>query len=697
MDLTTRINQAQKVLSASYGIDKKVQQEGFDVYRYLTEDGLARAYTVDTSRKEISNQFLNISQSIRNMRSSYFPADFFLTNATEEDGSQLIQDIQSNVGSKESYENTFLRMLGMPCISFDQNAVSGDVHRVSPDTVLKILNPITGALEEQNIRLVDTNIFYQRNQPPGSRTFIIDNSFYDITADSTATIIIPDKINIESFSLEEKANLLSFRYADGKVYNDVVSQGTTTSQDITRQVQDLKELSRVSGTDNPFVNPISKQFVDPSRLAAAPIPGTDPATRTANIQEMSKDMYKFCYLLFPPVQDPKVSITVNEPEKLVAPPFANSFMKKVNSNTVKGSLLESIIRIRLDKITGTNSLYSDPENPGALKEITVGDATVTTDDYGILEALFIVRLKCAIMALSTKMVYDIDALINEIDKAKRYPAPESQDPGAAERRPLATSNLYTVSLSRNEAGITGADVVEEEQAPTTPTDDQSVTTDLADQNQESAGDADQNSEAETQAERQEDEISESTLVNLQNQKLVEDSLLFFLSQNEKEVLDLQFQTQRTSGIYSSHMMSGLINIVDVPRKRIDEELAKITRQRDERARTVIDELTGEVGITLGTDIGIGTLDIAVFCLALFTISEDSLLGLLTQTQFERMKNGDFKSLIPRSRRKKDVVPSVNELTDLIYQGYQLFKFGLSNTDARNTNESSATTTEEEPE
>lgn len=714
ISLIHRIFQAQKILNASFGVDSKLQidsesatktyRDFFNDYQYLTESGLREVYQTDASRKDVSDQFLAISKSIKNMRSSFFPVEFFLSSTDEEQGVSSIADIQDNIGEREPYENTFLRMLGMPMLSWSDYIASGEIHRISPDATLLAINPITGKLERFPLDLIKLDVFGQRRYPQSNRTFVIDNKIYDVTAETTTEIIIPDVLSIESFTLKEKADLLSFTYQVNQDTNGV-NDGRVTYKDssgqvidVTSKVSGLKKIYRGTpatgtpeGSVGGFINPIvPSREISPTAIARAPINESNPEIRTTNITNITKDLFKFCYLLVPPIQDPEVSTSINETDKLVAPIFSNGFGKNVNSNTVRTPLLESVIRIRLDKISGSSTFYQDPENPNVIGKATIKDAEGNdidvnfTDDYGILESLFIVRLQSAISGLGSKMIYDIESLIVEMDKAKRYPASENEETGQPENRPLVNSNRYSVTLTRTSSGY---DRVEEPEEGASEED--SIESDTAQTNQdindelppEPADSTDPDQVSEDDQEGSEDEqVSQATLVNLQNQKLIEDSLLFFLEDN-KEILDLQFQTQRSSSIYDSHMVSGLLNIIDVPRKRIEEELSKVEEARDSAATNVIDELTGAVGAVFGTDIGIGTLDVAVFCLALFTISEDSLIGLLTPTQLERMKNGDFKTLMPRNRVGNDILTSLDELTELIYQGYSLFKQSLLNPDS----------------
>jgi hypothetical protein len=62
----------------------------------------------------------------------------------------------------------------------------------------------------------------------------------------------------------------------------------------------------------------------------------------------------------------------------------------------------------------------------------------------------------------------------------------------------------------------------------------------------------------------------------------------------------------------------------------------------------------------------------VFSLALFTISEASLVGLLSPELFDKLKNGELKGLLAGTEEPNSIVDSVNELSKLIIDGYRIF-------------------------
>jgi len=300
--------------------------------------------------------------------------------------------------------------------------------------------------------------------------------------------------------------------------------------------------------------------------------------------------------------------------------FSNPRFRQINNVKTKPSLLEAIIRIRLDKLSGTAD-FSGVNNADSESLINTDinfldeDVAVTTDSFGPLEALFVIRLRSALAGLAKKMVLDIDSAIQEMERSSEVPSPvtERTSGGSENQHDQSAVVFKTVTITKEEA----------------------------------------------------------KKESLENQKLIEDSLLSLLGDNS-EALDLQYQTQRNSSVYDSHLMGGLISIVDVPRKRIEAELKTISNKKKELAEARTDKDRESINKNLGIDIGVGVIDMVVFSLALFTMSEEGLLGLLSDKEFEKLKNGPFSEVLPGTGDKDQILSAVNELSSLIKQGYDIF-------------------------
>lgn len=533
--LDTRISAAYDKLRNVFGIEDDIV--GLEAYKFLDLDTLIEAYKTDATKDLVSEAYINIAKTIRKFRSSYIPLNYFKEYNT------FSIDVSSNVAMQESYENTFMRLLGMPSVGDYEFGISSEDIEIRKSESLKVLNYETGLLEETSFEDVKQKILTERQMVRDFRTVKIDDSIYSIK----------------------------------------------------ELVGDLPQEEGII---------------------------------TASIENLENDIWKFCYLLLPPIQDVNISKYINEPDKIVAKPFAPKV--KVNGETPKISLLETIIRIRLDRVSGTtnfstNALTSEADK--VVYEAKIGGTEsipVDPDSYGILESLFILRLRSSIAGLAKKIYKDIDIAITEMISKQVVPKNSSISDGSPD--------LNTHSH------------LQQKELENAPAENEQIT-----------------------------DVGSSFL---EEQLVIEDSISFLLG-NRGEAIDLQAQTQRTSGIFDSPIMSGIVDIVELPKRRILSDIKTLSASRLDSPAKVLDPTLKAIDTALGTDIGVGAIDVAVFSLALFTISESSLLGLLSKTQFDRLKNSEFKGLI-NEEEKKDTVLSINELTELVYWGYQLFLTDLKN-------------------
>jgi hypothetical protein len=100
-------------------------------------------------------------------------------------------------------------------------------------------------------------------------------------------------------------------------------------------------------------------------------------------------------LLFPPVQDSAIEYCLSDPDKIVSKPFdvTNSYL---NRKKIKGSLLESIIRIRLDKKVGLKENTKRQGFFSRFEEESKNEVANEADSFSILEKIIIDRIYSAI-------------------------------------------------------------------------------------------------------------------------------------------------------------------------------------------------------------------------------------------------------------------------------------------------------------
>jgi hypothetical protein len=239
-----------------------------------------------------------------------------------------------------------------------------------------------------------------------------------------------------------------------------------------------------------------------------------------SLNNIEQNIYVYSSLLFPMVKDGRISKCINDPEKIVAEPFLPATKRMVNGKFLKSSLLESIIRIRTDVISGTTSYKTEgvPYLIGEDSSKEVMQASVSGELMGYLESLLIIR-----------MLDSLEALANG-----------------------TRSNIEQISVTqrRTGKGLFGSCYDPRGSVlSAVPTIDR--------------------------------DFSKERII-LNNYALIEDSIMLLLGTKDvdQDSLSLQTNVNRDSSVPSSHLMSSLVNIVQVPRKYITKELIrKIERQK----------------------------------------------------------------------------------------------------------------------
>nr|BDD46271.1 hypothetical protein 103 [bacterium] len=541
--LEAAIINAQATLNGAFGPSKDL--EGQEAYRFVNLDDLMKVYSLEAEDiQTVADSFLEISNAIKKMRSSYLPVEFF----KDETGS-FEATLADMVSEQESYENTFMRMLGMPSTSETRLAETNDLIYIDSDGV---------AHEEVSFEEVEREILDQRQKKRCERSVTINNSIYNINNLNTELI---DTIKAG----EDAVDIQS-----------VFAGSYTTSEE-----------------------------------------EEEKASQEARITSMEQDLFKFSYLLLPAVQDGRVSDCINEPEKIVAGPFSPVGGRVVNENKIKPSLLESVIRIRMDRLSGTDTFRNvEGEEPDEVAGITVGedDLPVNTNSYGILESLFILRLNAAVGGLANKLAEDIEDFIELSESIRLTPEfTECKEQDNTANDPLENADPDPVEEALNE------------------------------------------------------------------QLLIEDAIMSLLGENG-EVLDLQVQTQRNSSIHDAHLMSSLVGVIDLPRKRIQKTLDVKEEDRKSGMDVNGEEKETRINTSMGVANGVGVIDIAVFSLALFAMSEEGLLGLLSEQAYENLQKNDYAGLPISGVLRHDMIDAINEYTSLVIAGYKLFQVKIGDQD-----------------
>lgn len=546
------IIKATQVLNSSFGIENIGL--GSDFFRYIKKENLVDIYKTEIYENKTERLLSELVPEISKMRSSYLSSDIInavqgLASSLEEISRTQEETIADGFLTKESYENTFLRMMGMPqseSISFATGSIyyvtyTGDLRKDLSYEEPSPTSGLIGILNERQLRRADRSVLTTGAWNTSEQVFINENLNTEVI----------DEI-IDSASAE--------------VLGTDFSQGEAQNEGIIEQIRFSTNLS--------------------------------------NIEDES---FAYSYLLLPPVQDSRVSKCINETTKIVPPNFSNSRANVINSDELRTSMLESVIRIRLDRLSGnTNTTLIDGESE-----------VLTADSYGVLESLFIIRLQSAIEAFAEVITEKLENIRIIQEKTNTVPVEDLNDD---ENNPATKKSPED----------------------TQPTDGSFNNETLYDQ-----------------------------ILN------IEDAIMALLDDNEK-VIDLQVNTQRKSSIKNSHIMSSFIGIIDLPRQRALREKVSQRNIKNDFTGGVGDGEVSDVDNIIGITKSVGTIDILVFVLALFTIPESFLLGLLSKTEYQNFL-GEFSSSGvdgPFDIGNSDPLLSINTLTEYIVDGYRIFQSAL---------------------
>ena len=578
-----------------------------------------------------SNQFKNFYKKYRDiglrlddLRSTFLPIDLirsvkstfaqksenFGSSGIGEDAKNVLLD-QINLEKflKESYENCFFRMLGMP---ESKDIKNENFYYVDIKEGLK-LEEDNSDKNKQNARL--SRILEQR-QNIFLRDYFPDNDFFNISvtigSDSvleklppkTATIIR----NITKKFIEEKDVVESSR-------NDNSSPDVKSTKEI--YIRDIKNgISGESGFNilteedyNKLYNDLYLGYKEESPLLN--IPGT-----------FSKQLH----LLFPPVQDSSVKSCISEPGKFISMPFMSDPTDVISGEKINISLLESVIRIRLDQLTG----YDNSEVIRLSNKYQDFSFSQVADAYGLVELLITNRLITAIEVLAEKVDNDVDEYyLNAIKVQKSTFKNSTTGPDEEDILPDVAERL---SFSKD------IDVPEEKNVQ-----DKYIF------------------------------LEKKSLELLRN---IDDTVAILLSDNKS--LDVQSNTFRTSTLKDALFMDIISSLSTVSGDYASTRLRKIQSTANSVQKNKIERPRAEIAISLGIGRGVGLITVLCFSLAMFTIEEEYLLGLLNKKQFDNLKNeyptkNFFKEF---EKNRPSIAKSLRAYSLKVLEAYNLFTKNL---------------------
>jgi hypothetical protein len=302
---------------------------------------------------EFISSLASFSEKVKEMRSSFLPFELY-------NGATTSSQSFNNISELESYENAFMRMLGMPDDKDVGSSTSSSGNEIF-DASVKIIYASPKNTNGQFVKSIATIGEITGEAPPTS------DRFADIIA--------------------ERQRLPSSSGGWGR-YFDFGNVLVTAIQSEEYSKSTKKKIEE-AGLEGTVISPedISLNYYKPDHL------------------------FRFYYLKSVPIQSSKIYGCVSESQKIVSKPFDSSSFSKINGAKPKTSLLETIIRIRLDRITGSPGIYSTTSNekdPNGTNPTTIVSPENLGDDaLTQVECFLLQKLRKVLIELSKKYIIDI--------------------------------------------------------------------------------------------------------------------------------------------------------------------------------------------------------------------------------------------------------------------------------------------------
>jgi hypothetical protein len=595
----------------------------------------------------IAEGFESLFAELSLMRSSYISSELIPDVPAADGGTSTFEQIIDAEATFESYENVFFRMLGMPS--------SSDLAEDRP--IMAVSS--SGELTQDNYGLVkedyEESILDVRQLTRDSRPVVVDNSVYDFLSASHDPV---ERLTRAGFTKsEELTQILELL----STYVGIADQRSEQATEIVGQIQDIAAGAGAEGITIlrhkyvtaavqeqaiDRVNSWADQSGDPearvqvhatANLLADCIIALEPSASTALNDELmnriwkrevlgqdeptlmglhlNENFWKFSYLLFPPIQDGRISSCINEPQSRIAEPFMPQSLRTINGNIMRSSLLEAVIRLRIDSVTGTTI---SPPTEGAMAPVSVGvqskniEYSDIQEQMGLLESLVVVRLFSALHGMAVDVrnkIKEMHFLQHQSGSSPAHDAPDSDNR-----------------------------VVETEKRA------------FCDKNDRQC--------------------------RIETVKLIEDSLmLLFGDPNSPETLNLQTGIARNSGVKNAHLMSSVLSSISIPSRWAEAELEKIEEELGAADDKGASRGVSRVSSVMGISKGVGAIDVMAFTVALFTASEKTLLSLLNERQFGYLQN-EFPKKYFDTFERIPMEDAVNEIGIVAYDAYQFFRYAL---------------------
>lgn len=615
--------------------------QSLDVYNSLFEDSDVESPVDALSghSKDIYNycfkiinaEFDTVFNEINSIRSSYIPYELVKETFNFSATDLSTESTQINTTTPlESGVNAFMRMLGVPKSSDIEEATSlefiastGELYSANYNTLETVLNirnipnisnnkfiyDLSNIIDLKSILLYKYRFSQAMISEVDNLSIALVNYIENVdfqALSSSINIIISTTINgrkdydyvkdlYDTLELAGKSNIDPF-YWEGILADKNINIDNALQQAIYISVITFicykNNVSEV--LDQNFLIALFKELV---------LKDLSPNT----IENYMRYTKANASILFPLVQDSRISDCINNPDKIVAAPFSHPAKRYISSTRLKPSILEAIIRIRLDVISG-NKQYVDKSYLGQ-ESYYINNQSVSGQEIGFLESMFIIRLFEALYSCSKNIQSAIDSIYKTQQKTGFYPVDEYPKP------------------------------------PSIP------------------------AEANT---------DDSEITMLKKISIIEDSLLLLLGVTENDIGSLILQKNNLRDNTSeAYLMPSLLNIVQVPKKYINERLAKKDIEKKTKTSVAANKAVKNIEYIIGVNSRIGIIDFIIIILGLFTLDEVMLLSLLNKASREAfIKEIGEQNISEELLRKMDetaVEIAVDALTINCSELYSLFE------------------------
>ena len=547
----------------------------------LTSNNKDEKESESSNHQDFLGSLSSFAGRVKDIRSSFLPYELYNGLIVNSNGSQ-------NISETESYENAFMRMLGMP--------------------------------DDKDV---------------GTSTDAVGTEFFD----PTKKIIYGNPIG----GINTSVAMLSEITGEISPVSDIYAN-------IIQERQKLPKGGRLFDFTNIVLTEEQKKDLDLENIAATIAAGTGAPSNLLNYYNKD-DLFKFYYLKTVPIQSSKIYSYISEPSKIVSKPFDPNFYPTINGIKPKTSLLETIIRIRLDRITGSPGIYSTKEEENNKTGISIGRVKAENlgeDSITQVECFIIQKLKKVMFELSKKYKEDAEKNVKRDVEDNLNPKDSPKSNTASPDKKLYETELSTLEVLK----------------------------------------------------AQEDAIL-FLLKDTSSSYNTENSSSFYSS------LDIQEGIIRTSSGFDDVLSAPLYSVLSQRSEYLGKKIKQLREQIDLKDRDTgddtkrsseIDSNRNNGAVKTYSYIGVCSEDLIVYTMALLSLNQDFLIGLLPQKNRVYLANVISNSILTSKkdpygimdRVNKDpskggfpsVADSVNALSLLVLKYYSLYIDFMS--DKRNT-------------